>query len=230
MELELELSSVLSDDSVTGNYVIGRGRFYHAYPASSSDGAPYTAFFMGGDRDSIYQNNAGGRYRLEAEVLLTVFNRSPVLRMLPVMPLVKSGLTEVTFTIPGYDPDPDDSSDLLTFSLGTPAQRGGLTNYTAIKNANDAISDVLGTDLFQSPTQLPGLLLNSKTGVVTMPVTNLVDGFYQLSVSLRDSHVSVSADLTLYLLSNAPSFCAKDCLDNEAGVLTAMDSDGLYDG
>lgn len=81
---------------------------------------PYTASFESCCRLSTLANDADGGYRTETVVNPGVGNNSPVTTIQPIVNL-QTGLNPAQFQIPAFDPD----GQPLTFTLATPAQKGG---------------------------------------------------------------------------------------------------------
>lgn len=82
-----------------------------------------------------------------------------------------------------------------------------------------------------SPSAPQDLTLDSSTGVVTWNTLTKDNGLYHLVVAVSDESATVTASFLLYLFSDQPHFCDKDCRRREDGGLpTVVDPDGLYDG
>ena len=97
--------------------------------------------------NGLLRNNAEGRYRLEATVFLIKgsTNRSPVIMMAPIVVLRSQAQgTPISFQIPAYDPDENDS---VEFRMGNYMEYGAVVRskldafpYDEIYNRLDAIN------------------------------------------------------------------------------------------
>ena len=142
-DLVMDVEVVNDEETRLGNYIYGSGSFAHVYESCSADvlqSVPWLAKFIGGDRlrgpgqndVQFLQNNYGGRFQLEMEVLLGDGNRSPVATQLPVLPIPKTFDPDDAslFTIAAFDPDVEDAAS-LSFRVGTAAEYGRIYRYSS---------------------------------------------------------------------------------------------------
>ncbi|KAK3237965.1 hypothetical protein CYMTET_51988, partial [Cymbomonas tetramitiformis] len=124
-----KITEINHEDNLVGHFFRGTSHtFTHTYPAASSDGTGvvYTAFFTGGNRISTLNNNANGRYRLEANIVFNPNfpdNKSPISSQIPLLPVPYTAYPGAKFQVPAYDPDREDS---VRWFLGTQVEMGGL--------------------------------------------------------------------------------------------------------
>eukprot|EP00899_Mesostigma_viride_P012217 jgi/Mesvir1/20997/Mv08056-RA.2 len=121
----LDVTNVDPSASLLGNVIRGTSEWFsHTYPAANNNGAPWKAFFTGGNRIINLNNNANGRYRLEVEVSIQGINRSPVVTQIPVLPVVYTDApTHAQFQVSAFDPD---FGDTVNYFLGTREEFGGV--------------------------------------------------------------------------------------------------------
>ncbi|KAK3269713.1 hypothetical protein CYMTET_21856 [Cymbomonas tetramitiformis] len=168
VEVEMSVTHVdHTGNPIVGNFLIGVGRFTHYYYENTA--TPYTAYFTGGDRiyecaegvmdeygrclndlDLMLNNNAEGRYRLESEVWIKsdIANRSPIISMIPILPVPRRQVPfeRSKFQIAAYDPD----GDTLRFRFGTTREMGGIMRSKSSAfphNENDPPGPILPTVL-----------------------------------------------------------------------------------
>eukprot|EP00899_Mesostigma_viride_P024754 jgi/Mesvir1/5463/Mv15517-RA.1 len=266
-----------SDNDIVGNNLRAISIFQHTFAAPPTNGltdgkAVYTTIFTGGDRiaecavplnkatgdcpggklNYLLNNNAEGRYRLQAQVWVNGDgNRSPVAVSFPVLPILHTPFPGSTkFQIAAFDPDPFDNLN-LSFRFGTSQEMGGIMRSKINGLAQPAVQQYgnfqCGQALFEAsgcptdrtPTLVPG------TGNSFDPrnvVPGLVDwvtwdsntrqvrkpGLYSMVVMVGDGKVTIPLDFMLYLYEGPLFFCGERCRRNIAGMPTFADEDGIY--
>ena len=166
-------------------------------------------------------------------------NKSPVVRMMPVLPVVSNGFAVTRFSIPAYDPE----GEALTFTFASREQYGGLVgNFTNVAlGAELAAITTVGNDFGGNNTHdnmpdTPSFMSwqNAATGSINWRTSSLDDGMYNLAVQVSDGASYVTAQFGVYLFSFSPSFCHRQCeTDLPPSVTermgTVADPDGVYD-
>lgn len=238
MDIDAMVDYSSGDDEPSANFLTLVGSFDHQYASAG----PHTAYFTGGERagdpasPDYVHNVPGGRFRLEARVLLTVDNYSPVIVARPVIPIPIIDLardtsrltTQMQFHVAAFDPD----GDGITFSLptGPSAARllGGVTNYHAALLAGDTTLAATAAPA-QPGAATPGFLsVDALTGLFTMSNPQLLaPGMHSMVVQVSDGRAVVSADVSLYLYHQL-YFCHADCYRNSSGLVTPANPDGWY--
>lgn len=163
---------------------VGAGYFYgeftttHTYASSGT----FTASTSNCCRISTLQNNADGSFYISTVVGAGSANDSPVSTLPPITNLA-AGRAAAAYQIPTGDPD----GNVLTYSLATSADLGGI----AFTNA-------------------PGLAVNSTTGLVTFNTVGKALGqLYNAVIKVSDGTTSIVIDHLIQIVgqtSAAPVF------------------------
>jgi hypothetical protein len=124
--LIFDVTEVVHGSGLLDNMVRLRSmKFSHVYSgATAPGGGAWTAFWTGGNKANMIQNNKLGRFRLEVDVRFDggVGNKSPIVTAPPVIPVMYQD-GGAKFTIPAHDPN---SGDTVAFFLGDQDEQGGL--------------------------------------------------------------------------------------------------------
>jgi len=124
----VKVTEIDFDNTALGNSFRGTStKFKHQYPAGYLTGTtPFTAYFTGGNRLKILNNNPQGRFRLETTVKFNPAypkNASPIGGQIPMLPVPYTAYPGAKFQIPAYDRD---EGDEVRFFLGNQQEQGGL--------------------------------------------------------------------------------------------------------
>lgn len=173
----------------------GRDRITHTYPSANNSGQPWIAQIFSSARIGALNNNAGGLYRILAEIDLSKDRNSAVSSLPPIIPVPEDPQTQVsqqsTFVVPGVD---DDRGTKLLFRLSTSEEASG-----------DPFNFI----------QPPGATIDPNTGLYTVPA-GLDPGLWSTQVTIEEldpvtgKHVGqVAVDFSFNVVpvtGNPPSF------------------------
>eukprot|EP00899_Mesostigma_viride_P026947 jgi/Mesvir1/7437/Mv19218-RA.1 len=192
-EVTMTFDDINFEPTANGNFIrVSTSDILHRYPRSKDTATePWVAFFTGGNRLEQLNNNANGRYRLQAQVNVVGSNRSPRATQIPVLPVPYVGRPEMAkFQIAAYHPDVDPLSPPgvvanvpIFFAIGDKTEFGYLLGnvppgrvgpflwyketYEAFRTANPALSMPAWDASVNEAFQPPYMVIDALTGIVT---------------------------------------------------------------